>query len=467
MPALTATHSTRRTASLVGIHPDLASVAVIGAGYVGLATAAMLGTWGKRVVCFERDRERARSLAKACCPIEEPRLPEMLRTQLDGGALTIRSEIDVRDASLVFICVGTPPAEDGGADLADLFDAVDAIGVTMQPGATVVVKSTVPVGTCDKVEERLDHYLPPGTFSVLSNPEFLRQGRIIDDTERPDRIVIGAREPSQADVLVRLYRVTGAPIRVCDRRTAELAKYAANAFLATKVSFINEIAHLAEALDADVTQVADAIGMDRRIGRDFLNAGIGYGGSCLPKDIRAIRHSAGDAECPTPLLDAVSTVNDEAPGHFVRTIDNALGGVPGKKVAILGLTFKPQTTDCRASVAIEVARLLEDDGAHVAAFDPAMKNPEFRSPNGAFPAMDAYDACFGAHAVVIATEWPEFAALDWKRIARGMAAPFVFDGRNLCEPEAIEASGLRYYGVGRARLNGHMLANGWSRNGVS
>jgi UDPglucose 6-dehydrogenase len=449
--ALTVTRPSNRRSARTFRGAGTAGVAVIGAGYVGLATALTLGAWGRRVRCYERDPERVRLLAEGGCPVDEPRVPEMLREHLREGVLSFDSEIDVRDARLVFLCVGTPADETGATYLDDLFDAVNAVGRTMQPGTTVVVKSTVPVGTSDEIEQRLAKFLPQSEYSVLANPEFLRQGRIIDDTERPDRIVIGALTREEAEVLVRLYRPTGAPIRVCDRRTAELTKYAANAFLATKISFINEIALLAETFGADVVEVAEAVGLDPRIGRDFLSAGIGYGGSCLPKDISSIRQAARRAACLTPLLDAVSAVNDDQPRRLVAAIGEALNGLSGKRVAVLGLTFKAHTSDCRASVAVEVVKLLEDAGAGVSVFDPTMLKGTLHFSNGAHPSPDAYTACAGAHAVVIATEWPEFAKLDWRRVARTMAAPFVFDGRNLCSPELIRQSGLVYRGIGRPR----------------
>lgn len=427
-------------------------IAVVGAGYVGLTTAAVLSAWGHRVLCFDKNEARVRALQAGHCPIAEPRLPELLRAQVDARRLRFDTRADLSRAEIVFICVGTPPAPDGSAQLDDLLGVARQIGSTARHGAIVVIKSTVPVGTAERVRAVLEDTRPDGGFRVVSNPEFLRQGSAVADTEHPDRIVIGAKDREAAEALAALYEPTGSRVLFSDHQTAELTKYAANTFLATRLSFINELAGIADHVGADIRHVAEAIGLDKRIGPYFLSAGIGFGGSCLPKDLSALRHFAATAGCATPLLDAVGEVNYQQPRRLMAEMAAALDGLNGRTIALLGLAFKPGTGDLRDSRALELLNLLEMEGAHVRTYDPvALDEATTHFINGTVPAADAYDACRDADALIIATDWPEFAELDWSLVRQLLRRPYIFDGRNLLDGPAMASKGFIYQGVGQGQ----------------
>ena len=425
-------------------------IAVIGAGYIGLVVASVLADWGHYVTCFEKSSRRLRRLQAGECPIYEPGLPELLRQGAASGRLSFAGSIDVSHHDLVILCVGTPSNQSGAAKLNEVFEAASSIGRTIKAGAVVAVKSTVPVGTCDLVEERIRATAEGRSFAVVSNPEFLREGSAIYDAEHPDRVVLGVRDAAAAETLVQLYQHLNAPPLICDVRTAELIKYAANAFLATKVSFINEIANIAEGVGADVTMVAAGIGLDHRIGREFLKAGLGYGGSCFPKDVQALRYTSRSNNYRFRLLDAVTSVNRQQKVRFVQKIGRVLTTLDGAVLAVYGLSFKPNTDDIRKSVAIDLVRKLRRGGAEVRAYDPvAMAEAARVLDHGVRFCADPYEAATGADGLLLVTEWEEFRSLDYARIRELVRQPNVFDGRNFLDRAELERLGFAYYGVGR------------------
>jgi len=425
-------------------------IAVIGGGYVGLVVASVFADWGHHVTCFEKSRKRLRLLQTGECPIYEPALPELLRRGAASGHLSFVSSIDVSDHDLVFVCVGTPSNQGGAAKLDEVFEAASSIGRTLKAGAVVVVKSTVPVGTCDVVEERIRASAGGRPFAIVSNPEFLREGSAVYDAEHPDRVVLGARDTAAAERVAELYQRLDAPLLICDVRTAELIKYAANGFLATKISFINEMANIAEEVGADVTAVAAGIGLDHRIGGEFLNAGLGYGGSCFPKDVQALRHVSRSNGYRFRLLDAVTSVNRQQKVRFVQKIERVLTTLNGAVLGVYGLSFKPNTDDIRKSVSIDLVRRLCLAGAEVRTYDPvAMAGAARVLDGGVRFCADPYEAATGADGLVLVTEWEEFRSLDYARIRELVRQPNVFDGRNFLDREQLERLGFAYYGVGR------------------
>jgi UDPglucose 6-dehydrogenase len=425
-------------------------IAIIGAGYVGLVVAAVSADWGHRVTCFEKSRKRLHLLRAGECPIYEPELPELLRRGAASGCLSFAGSIDVSDHDLVFICVGTPSNQGGAAKLDEVFEAASSIGLTLKANAVVVVKSTVPVGTCDVVEERIRATAGGRPFAIVSNPEFLREGSAVYDAEHPDRVVLGVRDAAAAERVAELYQRLDAPLFICDVRTAELIKYAANAFLATKISFINEMANIVEEVGADVTALAAGIGLDHRIGGEFLKAGLGYGGSCFPKDVQALRHVSRSNGYRFRLLDAVTSVNRQQKARFVRKIGRVLNTLDGAVLAVYGLSFKPNTDDIRKSVSIDLVRQLCRGGAVVRAYDPvAMPQAERVLDGGVRFCADPYEAATGADGLVLVTEWEEFRSLDYARIRELVRRPNVFDGRNFLNRERLQGLGFAYYGVGR------------------
>jgi len=425
-------------------------IAVIGGGYVGLVAAAVSADWGHHVTCFEKSPRRLRQLQQGECPIYEPGLPQLLHRGTASGRLAFARDIDVSVHDLVFICVGTPSNQGGAAKLGDVFEAASSIGCTLKANAIIVVKSTVPVGTCELVEERVRAVAEGKPFAVVSNPEFLREGSAVYDAEHPDRVVVGAREPAAAERVAQLSQHLNVPILICDIRTAELIKYAANAFLATKVSFINEMANIAEEVGADVTTVAVGIGLDHRIGGEFLKAGLGYGGSCFPKDVQALRHVSRSNGYRFRLLDAVTSVNRQQKARFVRKIGRVLNTLDGAVLAVYGLSFKPNTDDIRKSVSIDLVRQLCRGGAVVRAYDPvAMPQAERVLNGGVRFCADPYEAATGADGLVLVTEWEEFRSMDYARIRELVRRPNVFDGRNFLNRERLQGLGFAYYGVGR------------------
>jgi len=433
-------------------------IAMIGTGYVGLVSGACFADFGHRVTCVDKDSSKIDGLNAGVMPIWEPGLEGLVKSNAERGRLTFTTDLvsGVKDAEAVFIAVGTPARRgDGHADLTYVFEAVRELAKVIKPGTVVVTKSTVPVGTGDKIEAILREE-GITEVSVASNPEFLREGAAIADFKHPDRIVVGAEDERAEHCLKEIYRplfLNRAPILITGRRTAELTKYAANAFLAVKISFINEIADLCEAVDADVQDVARGIGLDNRIGPKFLHAGPGYGGSCFPKDTVALLQTADSVGVEQRIVATTVAVNDDRKNRMVERISRALGGdVRDKRVAILGLAFKPNTDDMREAPSIPIVNGLVKLGASVAAFDPVARHQAEPLFSGIEFADDAYAAADGADALVIVTEWDEFRALDLERVAESLRGKILIDLRNVYDRSEAEAAGLTYYGIGRGRL---------------
>jgi len=435
-------------------------IAMIGTGYVGLVSGACFADFGHRVCCVDKDSAKIDGLNAGVMPIWEPGLEALVKSNADRGRLTFTTDLAaaVKNAEAVFIAVGTPARRgDGHADLTFVFEAVRELARVMNPGTVVVTKSTVPVGTGDKIEAILKEE-GVEQVSVASNPEFLREGAAIADFKHPDRIVVGAEDAHAQEVLREIYRplfLNRAPILITGRRTAELTKYAANAFLAVKISFINEIADLCEAVDADVQDVARGIGLDNRIGPKFLHAGPGYGGSCFPKDTLALLQTADEVGIDQRIVRTTVKVNDDRKSQMVDRVVAAMGGsLEGKRVGVLGLAFKPNTDDMREAPSIPLVQGLVRLGAEVRAFDPVAREQAEKVLKGIEFADDAYSAADGADVLVIVTEWDEFRALDLDRIAASLKGNVLVDLRNVYDRQDAEEAGLVYYGVGRGRPSG-------------
>ena len=431
-------------------------VAMIGSGYVGLVSGACFADFGHEVVCVDKDPGKIERLKANIMPIYEPGLDDLVASNVKAGRLSFTTDLaeGMKDAEAIFIAVGTPSRRgDGHADLSYVYAAAQEVAQNLKNFAVVVTKSTVPVGTGDEVERLIRQANPTAEFGVASNPEFLREGAAIGDFKRPDRIVIGVEDPRSQTLLEELYRplyLNQAPIMVTSRRTAELTKYAANAFLATKISFINEIADLCEKVGANVQDVARGIGLDNRIGSKFLNAGPGYGGSCFPKDTLALIKTAQDYDAPVRIVETVAQSNDNRKRAMGRKVIAAMGGdARGKKVGVLGLTFKPNTDDMRDSPAIAIIQTLQDAGATIAAYDPEGVEQAKLVLSGVDYCENPYAALDGADAMVLVTEWDAFRALDLGRVKSLLKSPVVVDLRNVYRPEEMARHGLEYLGVGR------------------
>jgi UDPglucose 6-dehydrogenase len=432
-------------------------IAMIGAGYVGLVSGACFADFGHDVVCVDLDQAKVDALASGIMPIYEPGLAELVQANAAAKRLSFTTELAtaVADADAVFIAVGTPSRRgDGHADLSYVYQATRDVAAALRKSAVVVTKSTVPVGTGDEVERILREIAPDLDIAVVSNPEFLREGAAIGDFKRPDRIVIGTEDLRAQAVMRNIYRplfLNEAPILFTGRRTAELIKYAANAFLATKITFINEIADLCEAVGADVQDVSRGIGLDNRIGSKFLHAGPGYGGSCFPKDTLALLKTAEDFNAPVRIVEAVVKANESRKRAMGRKILSAIDGdVRGKRVGLLGLTFKPNTDDMRDAPSLAIVQSLLDAGVIVSAYDPeGMEVARTLMPDISYE-QDPYAVAQGADVVAIITEWDAFRALDLKRLAAVMAVPCLVDLRNIYRAEEVEQAGLAYHSVGRA-----------------
>ena len=434
-------------------------IAMVGSGYVGLVSGACFADFGHDVVCIDKDQGKIDRLHDGIMPIYEPGLDALVETNVKAGRLSFTTSLaeGIKDASAIFIAVGTPSRRgDGHADLSFVYAVAKEVGESLSNEAVIVTKSTVPVGTGDEVERILEDSGTPHRFAVVSNPEFLREGAAIGDFKRPDRIVIGAEDDFGREVMSEVYRplfLNESPILFTSRRTSELIKYAANAFLATKITFINEMADLCEKVGANVQDVSRGIGMDNRIGPKFLHAGPGYGGSCFPKDTLALLKTAEDYDSPTRIVEAVVAVNDSRKRAMGRKVLEALGGADaarGKKAALLGLTFKPNTDDMRDSPAIAVAQTLTDAGVKVSAYDPeGMEQAQPLMPEVVM-CDDPYAAIDGADATVIVTEWDAFRALDLDRVKSLANAPVLVDLRNIYSPEDLRARGFAYESIGRA-----------------
>lgn len=431
-------------------------IAMIGSGYVGLVSGACFADFGHDVVCVDKDPGKIERLKANVMPIFEPGLDDLVGSNVKAGRLTFTTDLadGIAGAEAIFIAVGTPSRRgDGHADLSYVNAAAREIATNLKGFTVIVTKSTVPVGTGDEVERFIREANPDADFAVASNPEFLREGAAIADFKRPDRIIIGVEDQRARHVLEEVYRplyLNQAPIMVTSRRTAELTKYAANAFLATKITFINEMADLCEKVGANVQDVARGIGLDNRIGGKFLNAGPGYGGSCFPKDTLALIKTAQDHDAPVRIVETVAQVNDQRKRAMGRKVITAMGGdARGKRVAILGLTFKPNTDDMRDSPAIAIIQTLQDAGASVVAFDPeGVEQARMVLPDIEY-ASGAYEAIEGADAMVLVTEWNAFRGLDLGRVKSLLKEPVVVDLRNVYRPEEMARHGLHYSGIGR------------------
>jgi len=431
-------------------------VAMIGTGYVGLVSGACFADFGHQVTCIDKDASKIERLRAGGIPIFEPGLEALVAQNVRAGRLSFDTEAaaSVKAADAVFIAVGTPSRRgDGHADLSYVYAAAEEIADLLDGFTVIVTKSTVPVGTGDEIERRIRARRPDADFAVVSNPEFLREGAAIEDFKRPDRVVVGIEDERARPVMSELYRplyLNETPIVFTGRRTSELIKYAANAFLAMKITFINEMADLCEAVGADVQQVAKGIGLDKRIGNKFLNAGPGYGGSCFPKDTLALVRTATDAGSPVRLIETTVAVNDARKKAMATKVSAVSGDLKGKTVGVLGLTFKPNTDDMRDAPSLDIIPALQAQGARVQAFDPEgtheaqalLKDVEFRA--------DPYAVAQGADALVIITEWDQFRALDLDRVKSLMAQPVLVDLRNIYSPEDVRSRGFRYSSIGRA-----------------
>jgi UDPglucose 6-dehydrogenase len=429
-------------------------IAVVGTGYVGLVAGACFAESGNDVACVDKDSAKVRMLRRGKVPIYEPGLEEVVRRNRVEGRLTFTTALDraTRVSDFVFIAVGTPMGEDGSADLQHVLEVARGVARAMNGYKVIVNKSTVPVGTAVKVRDvvRRETAHP---FSVVSNPEFLKQGAALEDFMKPDRVVIGAEDPRSIELMKELYAPftrTGAPIMVMDCASAELSKYAANAMLAARVSFMNEVANVCDVVGANVDDVRAAVASDRRIGPSFLFPGLGYGGSCFPKDVKALLKFSHDHKYDFQILRAVEAVNEAQKGRMVVRMERHFGSLKGRQVAVWGLSFKPKTDDMREAPAIAVVNGLLARGAKVSAFDPeAMKIARGLFGSRITYATGAYDALKGADALVVVTEWNEFRRPDFAKMKRLMRAPVVFDGRNIYSPASMRALGFTYYSVGR------------------
>ena len=433
-------------------------VAMIGAGYVGLVSGACFADFGHQVTCIDKDAARIAALKRGEIPIFEPGLSELVESNVRQGRLEFATEASrAGEAEAIFIAVGTPSRRgDGHADLSFVYQAVREIAPLISGASLVITKSTVPVGTGDEIENILREKRADADIQVVSNPEFLREGAAIQDFKHPDRIVVGSDDERARSVLAEIYRplyLNAPPIIFVSRRTAELIKYASNAFLATKITFINEIADLCEQVGADVQEVARGMGHDNRIGAKFLHAGPGFGGSCFPKDTSALIKTAHDHGVPLRLVETVSSVNEQRKRAMARKVVQALGGsVRGKTVAVLGLTFKPNTDDTRDSPAIPLITALHDLGAIVRGYDPAgMEQAKPLLPDVHY-CQSAYSAAEGADAVVISTEWEQFRALDLARLKAVMVQPVIVDLRNIYRADEMRRAAFRYVPIGRAEV---------------
>jgi UDPglucose 6-dehydrogenase len=432
-------------------------IAVIGTGYVGLVVGACFAETGNDVTCVDTNASKVRQLNRGRIPFYEPGLEELVRRNRAEKRLAFETELAgaVRRSEVIFIAVGTPTSEDGSADLKHVLAAARDIAAAMNGYKVIVDKSTVPAGTSDLVRQVIaDRTKHP--FSVVSNPEFLKQGAAVDDFLRPDRVVIGASDVRSADIMTELYRPftrTGAPIMIMDCASAELCKYAANAMLAARISFMNEIAHVCERFGADVDRVRQAMAADRRIGSAFLFPGVGYGGSCFPKDVKAVIKFSADKKYRFRILEAVEDVNAQQKRSALDKLDRHFGGrrkLKGKTIAVWGLAFKPRTDDMREAPSVDIIRGLLNRGARVQAFDPEARDTArqvFKSTVKYAP--HAYEALKGADALVLVTEWNEFREPDFERMKRLMKQPVIVDGRNIYTPRQIRAAGFTYYSIGR------------------
>jgi UDPglucose 6-dehydrogenase len=434
-------------------------ICVIGTGYVGLVTGACLANLGNEVICVDKDQARISGLKKSVIPFYEPGLKEMVVKNQKANRIAFITDIKegVKRSEVIFIAVGTPPKESGEADVSAVIEVAKQIAKVIKSDGkahkkykVIVNKSTVPVGMGDVVTKILvEQGVPDTNFAVVSNPEFLREGTAVSDFMSPDRIVVGASNSKAFNVITELYRPLNAHIIFTTIKSAELIKYASNSFLATKISFINEIANICEKVGSDVVEVAYGMGLDKRIGREFLNAGIGYGGSCLPKDVSALIHLAKSNGYDPQILISVNRTNEEQRKLIIEKMESVLKTLKGKTIGVLGLSFKPETDDLRDAPSLDIIRELRSRGARVIAYDPVAKVKAKKILNGVAFGDTAYDAVKKADAVVVTAEWGEFRELDLDKLRSSMKTPIMFDGRNIYNPKRMKEIGFRYYGVGR------------------
>jgi UDPglucose 6-dehydrogenase len=431
-------------------------VSVIGTGYVGLVAGTCFAESGNDVICVDIDERKVKMLRKGECPIYEPGLPELLRKNIAEKRLSFTTDLDgaVRKTAIIFLALPTPQSEDGSADLQHVLAVAKKIGKMMDGYKVIVNKSTVPVGTTDKVREIVAAQTKH-PFDVVSNPEFLKEGAAVNDFLKPDRVVIGSRSQKALDIMADLYSPfvrTGNPLIMMDERSAELTKYAANSFLATKVSFMNEIANLCERVGADIDLIRKGLGTDARIGNQFLFAGLGYGGSCFPKDVAALLNTARAHGQELQIVNSVEEVNRRQKKLVVEKLKGHFGGsLKGKTIALWGLSFKPNTDDVREAPALTIIDALLKEGAHIHAHDPAAMEETKKKIGDAVKYYEGnYEALKGAHALIIVTEWNEFRRPDFDRMKALMKEPVIFDGRNIYNPHVMAEKGFVYYGIGRA-----------------
>jgi len=436
-------------------------ITVIGAGYVGLVTGTCFADLGNQVICIDIDEEKIAKLKAGTIPFYEPGLEEMVRRNAQTGRLRFTTSYaeGIKEAEFVFIAVNTPSGAEGEADLKYIRMAAEGIGKVMDHPLIIVNKSTVPIGTGDWVAEIVQGYADPEIeFAVVSNPEFLREGAAIGDFLNPDRIVLGSTNREAAEQVAQLYLSLRAPIMITDLRTAEMIKYASNAYLANRISFINEIASICEKLGADIKEVAIGMGYDKRIGSDYLDAGLGWGGSCFPKDVKALEHIASIHGCHPQLLRAVMEINRDQRRRIIQSLREIVGTLHGKTIGILGLAFKPNTDDMREAPSIEVIHLLTSEGARIKAYDPAAMDVAKRLMPDITYCADAYQAAEESDALIVVTEWNEFQHLDMVRIKELMRQPVLIDGRNIYDPQKLGQLGFIYRGVGRGYEGPNVLS---------
>nr|HID13611.1 UDP-glucose/GDP-mannose dehydrogenase family protein [Anaerolineae bacterium] len=435
----------------------MSNICVIGTGYVGLVTGACFADLGNQVICLDINEEKIEKLKQGLMPIYEPGLEEMVHRNMRAGRLSFTTDYPeaLADAEFAFVAVGTPSGVDGEADLRYVRAVAESIADVVNHPLIIVNKSTVPVGTGDWVADIIRKRRGGNDldFSVVSNPEFLREGSAINDFMNPDRVVLGSLDREAANRVAQLYLSLRCPIMITDLRTAEMIKYASNAFLATRLSFINEIANICEELGADVREVATGMGYDKRIGHTYLDAGLGWGGSCFPKDVKALAHMAVLHGTHPQLLQAVMDINRNQRRRVVMRLRRVLGGLGDRVIGILGLSFKPNTDDIREAPALEVIHLLQNEGAIIRAYDPVAMEPAARVLRNVTLCENPYQVAEGADALVLATEWNEFKHLDFERIRQVMRTPVIVDGRNLWDAEHLCALGFTYFGVGRGVRN--------------
>jgi nucleotide sugar dehydrogenase len=428
-------------------------ICVIGSGYVGLVTGPCFADLGNYVICVDNDKSKVAALKKGLIPIYEPGLEELVKRNVKEGRLSFTGNLKdgIKNSEVIFVCVPTPPKDNGDADMTYVENVAREIALSMTSYKLIVDKSTVPVNTGEWVEHTINVYNKRKIkFDVASNPEFLKEGSAIEDFMHPDRVVVGVKSKRAADILTELYKPLKAPIVVTDIKSAELIKHASNSFLATKISFINSIANICDKVGADVVDVARGMGLDKRISKDFLNAGIGFGGSCFPKDLDAFVHIAGKIGYDFGILKEAQRVNREQKKLAVKKIESLLWNLPKKTVGILGLSFKPGTDDLREAPALEIIETLLAEGVRINAYDPvAMAKAKERLKNNVKFCKDPYETAKNSDCLVIATEWNEFKELDFKKIKKLMRQPIIVDGRNIYDPKEMKKLGFKYVGIGR------------------